>query len=59
MMIQMVTMNDVRIEPTPYEGIYKHIAPSGYVFMCGNDCFGSVIWDWYELSNNYYLKKVD
>lgn len=54
-----MTMNDVRIEPTPYEGIYRHIAPNGYVFWCGNDCFGSVIWDWYELSNHYVLKKTE
>lgn len=52
-------MNDVRIEPTPYEGIYKHIAPNGYEFWCCNDCFGNIIWDWYELSNHYYLKKVE
>lgn len=52
-------MNDIKIEPTQYEGIYKHIAPEGYVFMCGNDCFGNVIWDWYKLSNHYTLKKVE
>ena len=50
-------MNNIKIEPTPYDGIYKHIAPEGYVFMCGSNCFGSVVWGWYQLYNNYELVK--
>lgn len=48
-----VNMDDYRVS-SPYEGIYKYCAPSGYHWMCHNDDFGSVIWGGYDLGNYPY-----
>lgn len=51
--------NNIRRENTPYESIYKYIAPEGYEFWVGNDCFGNVIWGKEVLDNPYYLKEIN
>jgi hypothetical protein len=50
---------DWKIEPTQYEGLYKHIAPTGYEFWCGEQCYGNVVWGNYILENHYELKKKE
>ena len=47
---------EVTRENTPYEGIYKYIAPDGFKFWVGDDCFGNVIWGKEILDNPYILK---
>ena len=44
-------------ESTMYEGLFKYIAPDGYVFWSNDSCYGSVIWGGDKLSNYYVLKK--
>lgn len=46
-----------KIEPTQYEGLFKHIAPEGYEFWSYGCNYGNVVWGNYELSNPYVLKK--
>lgn len=47
------------IEPTQYEGIYRHIAPDGYEFWSYGQCYGNVVWGYYHLTNPYELRKKD
>ena len=43
-------------ECTPYEGIYKYIAPNGYCFYVDNTSYGNVIYGKDILENPYILK---
>lgn len=44
-------------QETPYEGVYKYVAPEGYHWQCMSDDFGKVIWGGLNLYNPYVLVK--
>ena len=44
-------------QETPYEGVYKYVAPEGYHWQCMSDDFGKVIWGGINLYNPYVLIK--
>lgn len=44
-------------QETPYEGVYKYVAPEGYHWQCMSDNFGKVIWGGINLYNPYVLQK--
>lgn len=44
-------------QETPYEGVYKYVAPEGYHWQCMSDDFGKVIWGGINLYNPYVLVK--
>ena len=48
-----------KVEQTMYEGLFKHIAPTGYEFWCCGQCYGNVVWGYYNLENHYELKKKE
>lgn len=47
---------EVKREPTSYDGIFKYVAPDGFKFYVGDDCFGSVVYGKEKLENPYILK---
>ena len=49
--------SDWKRESTMYEGLFKYIAPEGYVFWSNDTCYGNIIWGEEHLTNHYILKK--
>lgn len=49
---------DIKREETAYKGLYRYIAPEGYVFECCGFIFGKIIYGGKALSNPYTLKKI-
>lgn len=47
---------DLYRRPTPYDGIYEYHAPEGMHWQCGGDNFGTIIYGWWNLQNNYTLE---
>ena len=43
-------------QETPYEGVYKYVAPQGKHWMCLGDNYGKVIWGGKHLENPYTLE---
>lgn len=58
MLIDMDLPNVVR-ENTPYEGVYRYIAPGGYEFWCNSTNFGNEVWGMEKLTNKYSLKQIN
>lgn len=46
-------------ESTQYQGVFKYIAPNGYVWESCGTLFGKIIYGGETLNNPYVLKKIE
>lgn len=44
-------------QPTPYDGIFKYVAPEGMHWKCCGTNYGKIIWGGKCLSNPYIIVK--
>ena len=42
-------------QSTPYEGVYKYVAPDGFHWECLGDFYGKVIWGGFTLPEYPYV----